>query len=166
MDVHQEEAENSQKQKEYQEHLIDDDDDDFVAGNSGNIILYIGLGMMAVGLIITFVGLGRAGFNTIELKLAGPSLVAGGMVLAIMRLLCCTVIGCVGTDEEEEILLTVDRQCENTFYKLKNKNAVQYYDLEDSVKDENVPHPTQEGGEHTKSGEIILNHTRLYVDPV
>ena len=40
-----------------------------------NIILYIGLGMVAVGLVITFVGLGDKGFKTLELQLVGPSLI-------------------------------------------------------------------------------------------
>ena len=39
------------------------------------IILYIGLGMVAVGLVITFVGLGDKGFKTLELQLVGPSLI-------------------------------------------------------------------------------------------
>ena len=33
-----------------------------------NIILYIGLGTMAIGLIITFVGIGEKGFKTIQLR--------------------------------------------------------------------------------------------------
>ena len=33
-----------------------------------NIILYIGLGTMAIGLIITFVGIGEKGFKTTQLQ--------------------------------------------------------------------------------------------------
>ena len=58
---------------------------------SGNIILYIGLGMVAIGLVTTFVGLGERGFKTIQLKLVGPSLVGCGLVLAVFRVLLCTV---------------------------------------------------------------------------
>ena len=33
----------------------------FTSSSSANIVLYVGLGMIAVGLIITFVGLGERG---------------------------------------------------------------------------------------------------------
>ena len=35
------------------------------------MVLYVGLGMVAIGLVITFVGLGDKGFQTVELKLIG-----------------------------------------------------------------------------------------------
>jgi hypothetical protein len=56
-----------------------------------NVLLYIGLGMMAVGLVITFVGLGEKGFKTTELQMIGPGLVGGGVILAILRILLCLV---------------------------------------------------------------------------
>ena len=79
------------------------------SGGKGNVILYIGLGMMAVGLVITFVGLGDKGFKTLELKLIGPSLVGCGMFFALLRILYCTVPACgktcCGRNEETEKLL-------------------------------------------------------------
>ena len=63
-------------------------------GGSANIILYIGLGMVAIGLVITFVGLGDKGFKTLELKLIGPSLVGCGVFFALLRILFCTVPSC------------------------------------------------------------------------
>ena len=66
-----------------------------VAGNDHkdnlNVLLYIGLGMVAVGLVITFVGLGEKGFRTTELQMIGPGLVGGGVMLAIFRILLCTL---------------------------------------------------------------------------
>jgi hypothetical protein len=47
--------------------------------------------MVAVGLIITFVGLGDKGFQTLELKLIGPSLVGCGMIFALLRILYCII---------------------------------------------------------------------------
>ena len=53
------------------------------------MILYTGLGIVAVGLVIMFVGLGDKGFRTLEMKLLGPSLVGGGLFLALLRILFC-----------------------------------------------------------------------------
>ena len=47
--------------------------------------------MVAVGLVITFVGLGEKGFRTLELKLMGPSLVGGGVVVTLLSILFCTL---------------------------------------------------------------------------
>ena len=41
--------------------------------------------MVAVGLVITFVGLGDKGFKTLELQLVGPSLIGCGFVFAILQ---------------------------------------------------------------------------------
>ena len=41
--------------------------------------------MIAIGLVITFVGLGDKGFKTLELKLIGPSLVGCGVFFALLR---------------------------------------------------------------------------------
>ena len=54
---------------------------DLTDGGVGNVILYCGLGMIAVGLVITVVGLGDKGFHTLELKLVGPIIVVCGGVL-------------------------------------------------------------------------------------
>lgn len=76
---------------------------------SGNVILYVGLGMVAVGLVITFVGLGDKGFKTLELKLIGPILVGGGLFFALLRILYCMVPlwgkSCCDRHEESENLL-------------------------------------------------------------
>jgi hypothetical protein len=42
---------------------------------SSNVVLYVGLGMVSIGLIITFVGVGEKGFSASELKMVGPSLI-------------------------------------------------------------------------------------------
>ena len=59
-----------------------------------NILLYVGLGTVAVGLIITFVGLGEKGFKTVQLKMIGPGLVGCGLVLTIIRVISCTLPAC------------------------------------------------------------------------
>lgn len=69
-------------------------DGSFESGGSANVILYVGLGMISVGLVITFVGLGEKGFKTLELKLIGPSLVGCGVFFALLRVLFCTVPSC------------------------------------------------------------------------
>ena len=66
---------------------------DLTDGGVGNVILYCGLGMIAVGLVITVVGLGDKGFHSLELRLLGPIVVLSGLVLAIARILVCILPG-------------------------------------------------------------------------
>ena len=47
-----------------------------------NIFLYLGLGMVAIGLVLTVVGVGEKGFRTLEMRLLGPALMVEGIVLA------------------------------------------------------------------------------------
>ena len=54
-------------------------------------MLYVGLGMAAIGLVISFVGLGDKGFKTIELRLVGPSLLGCDLFLAFLQVLYCTL---------------------------------------------------------------------------
>ena len=90
----------------------DNEDGVYVASGSANIILYVGLGMICIGLVITFVGLGDKGFRTLELKLIGPSLVGCGVFFALLRVLFCTVPSCCRacckccgkTDDKEELI--------------------------------------------------------------
>ena len=92
----------------------------YQASGSANIILYVGLGMISIGLVITFVGLGEKGFRTLELKLIGPSLVGCGVFFALLRVLFCTVPSCCracckccrkSEDTEELIYATVRLMC-------------------------------------------------------
>ena len=55
------------------------------------VLLYLGLGLVTMGLVITLVGVGDKGFTTFELKLLGPGLVSCGGVMFMVRLLVCTV---------------------------------------------------------------------------
>ena len=90
----------------------------FQSSGSANVILYVGLGMIAIGLVITFVGLGDKGFKTLELKLIGPSLVGCGVFFALLRILFCTVPSCCRScvkccsksDESEKLIKKDTRQ--------------------------------------------------------
>jgi hypothetical protein len=42
---------------------LDGEDGLYRASSSANVVLYVGLGMAAMGLVITFVGLGDKGFK-------------------------------------------------------------------------------------------------------
>ena len=64
---------------------------DIESRGSKYIMLYVGLGMAAIGLVISFVGLGDKGFKTIELRLVGPSLLGCGLSLAFLQVLYCTL---------------------------------------------------------------------------
>ena len=65
-------------------------DDEVESVKSENNIFFIGMGLFAIGLVTTFVGLGDKGFKTSELKLVGPCLAGCGIVLAALRVLLCT----------------------------------------------------------------------------
>lgn len=61
------------------------EDDDLPGGLYGhqsaaaNALLYVGLGTVAIGLVIAFVGTGEKGFKTLELRLIGPTLIGSGV---------------------------------------------------------------------------------------
>jgi hypothetical protein len=65
------------------------DDEDFLSVLRGpssfaNAFLYVGLGTIAIGLVIAFVGTGEKGFKTIELRLIGPSLI-GKLIIKLTK---------------------------------------------------------------------------------
>ena len=70
--------------------IVINPDEDMESVKSDNSILFIGMGLFAIGLVTTFVGLGDKGFKTSELKLVGPCLAGCGIVLAAVRVLLCT----------------------------------------------------------------------------
>ena len=45
--------------------------------------------MAAIGLIMSFVGLGERGFKTLELKLIGPCLLGCGLSLVVFQVVYC-----------------------------------------------------------------------------
>ena len=47
------------------------------------------MGMIAVGLVILFVGMGEKGFKTKELHIIGPSLISSGFIFCFLRILFC-----------------------------------------------------------------------------
>ena len=105
----------------------------YQASGSANIILYVGLGMISIGLVITFVGLGDKGFRTLELKLIGPSLVGCGVFFALLRVLFCTVPSCCRAcckccrkteDTEELIYATVSTKVKGNKISERNGNQV------------------------------------------
>lgn len=60
--------------------LGDSSEDDFLGALRGpssfaNAFMYVGLGTVALGLVIFFVGTGEKGFKTLELRMIGPSLI-------------------------------------------------------------------------------------------
>ena len=57
------------------------------------MILYCGVGLIMVGLVITVVGLGDKGFQSMELRLMGPIVVLCGVVVASGRIIVCLVPG-------------------------------------------------------------------------
>lgn len=84
-----------------------------------NLILYIGLGMVCLGLVVTFVGLGEKGFQTLELQLVGPSLIGCGFVFAILQIIYCTLPSflrsCCDQNEDSDKLLAEEDLCQREF---------------------------------------------------
>ncbi|XP_066997594.1 uncharacterized protein [Anabrus simplex] len=56
---------------------------------AANALLYVGLGTVAIGLVISFVGTGEKGFKTLELRLIGPSLIGSGLLCCLIRIFLC-----------------------------------------------------------------------------
>jgi hypothetical protein len=52
-------------------------------------LLYVGLGTVAIGLVISFVGTGEKGFKTLELRLIGPTLIGSGLLCCLVRIFLC-----------------------------------------------------------------------------
>ncbi|XP_069684867.1 uncharacterized protein [Periplaneta americana] len=71
------------------------DDEDYPGGLYGhqsaaaNALLYVGLGTVAIGLVISFVGTGEKGFKTLELRLIGPTLIGSGLLCCLVRIFLC-----------------------------------------------------------------------------
>nr|XP_036213843.1 uncharacterized protein LOC106619859 isoform X1 [Bactrocera oleae] len=66
-----------------------------------NTFLYVGLGTIALGLVIAFVGTGEKGFKTVELRLIGPSLIGLGFVCCMLRILFCICPShCISTNKK------------------------------------------------------------------
>ncbi|KAK7080710.1 hypothetical protein SK128_020652 [Halocaridina rubra] len=59
-----------------------------------NIVLYVGFGLITLGLILTFVGIGDHGFKSPELRLIGPSLIGCGILFCLLRLFFCSLPAC------------------------------------------------------------------------
>ncbi|CAH0667121.1 unnamed protein product [Chilo suppressalis] len=52
-------------------------------------LLYAGLGILALGLVVYFVGTGDKGFKTPALRLVGPSLIITGLACCLLRIMFC-----------------------------------------------------------------------------
>ena len=59
------------------------------SSSPANVLLYLGLGVSAVGLVIFFVGVGEKGFKSLPLQLCGPGLLGLGSVMVVLRVLLC-----------------------------------------------------------------------------
>ncbi|XP_047024123.1 uncharacterized protein LOC124633075 [Helicoverpa zea] len=68
-----------------------DGEADGVAGDTWGVarLLYAGLGTLALGLVVYFVGTGDKGFKTPALRLVGPSLIVAGLACCLLRILFC-----------------------------------------------------------------------------
>ena len=73
-------------------------DGDLERIESGNTLLFIGMGLVGIGLVTMVVGLGEKGFKTAGLRMLGPCLLIFGLLLVVFRvLLCCAQLGCYKT---------------------------------------------------------------------
>ncbi|GBP37168.1 hypothetical protein EVAR_31098_1 [Eumeta japonica] len=58
-------------------------------GGAAARLLYAGLGTLALGLVVYFVGTGDKGFKTPALRLVGPSLIVAGLACCVLRVALC-----------------------------------------------------------------------------
>ena len=82
-------------------------DGDLERIESGNTLLFIGMGLVGIGLVTMVVGLGEKGFKTVGLMMLGPSLVTFGLLLVVFRVLLCTV----GMGQERKLKLDDGNYC-------------------------------------------------------
>ena len=122
---------------------------EFDASGLATVLLYMGLGMVTVGLVITLVGVGDKGFKTFELKMVGPGLVGCGGFLAVLRILFCTVPACWG-------LLAPRRRKEDMMRETQMNQDV--YSVETmNETDEQVEDPRDNGVDTTSEIAVEVN---------
>ncbi|XP_065209131.1 uncharacterized protein LOC135837675 isoform X2 [Planococcus citri] len=56
---------------------------------AANMLLYVGLCAVALGLVIAFVGTGEKGFKTVQLRMIGPTMIGCGTFCCFLRILFC-----------------------------------------------------------------------------
>ena len=56
-------------------------------------MLYVGLGLVALGVVTMVVGVGEKGFQTVGLRLLGPGVACCGAILVASKILSCFVRG-------------------------------------------------------------------------
>ncbi|GAB6031168.1 hypothetical protein CHUAL_007972 [Chamberlinius hualienensis] len=89
-----------------------------------SVALYMGIGMFLVGLVITIVGVGESGFNTLELQLIGPCLTGMGIIVCVIRVLvCCCADKCNYCDQ-----LVIEPVLEE-----KNTKNVRNFEIENGI---------------------------------
>ena len=148
--------------------------DKLEGSSSANVILYVGLGMVCIGLIITFVGIGDKGFQTLELKLIGPSLVGCGVFFALLRILFCTVPACCAgcfscccrtkkKDESERLLAIEKLNMENSLGRTMNRERLR------TVKhpvtgDRRGPSNTKHRSAQAQDRSVYWSHSQYYTD--
>ena len=110
--------------------------------------MYTGLGLVSVGLIITFLGLGSRGFRTLEVKLLGPGLVGVGMMCVLIRIIFCY------RGKQEKQVFNIE---ENMNFKIltRSEHSPKFDSLDRKEEKKEFP-----------SGQILLNHSRMYVDTI
>ena len=70
--------------------------------------------LVAVGVVITSVGLGERGFRTLELRMVGPCLLGLGLMLVTLRLLFCSGLPCTRGQGDTQPIIMVRPRHEET----------------------------------------------------
>ncbi|XP_066956789.1 uncharacterized protein [Macrobrachium rosenbergii] len=128
-----------------------------------NIVLYVGFGLVTLGLIITFVGIGEHGFKSPELQLIGPSLIGCGVLFCLLRLFFCSVPACCN-------LCRRNKQLDEKALLSPSRETL----ADDSTEDQNIPQPLvpeedkepeeNEENEASKSAQTIRSTIPNYID--
>lgn len=75
--------------EESSDHFLDEENYETDEPNV-DILLYLGFILLAIGVIITSVGVGEKGFKTLELQMLGPTLLGLGVMFVLLRVLFCS----------------------------------------------------------------------------
>lgn len=114
------------------------DDEDFFnvyhQSAAANALLYVGLGTVAIGSVIFFVGTGEKGFKTLELRLIGPTLIACGLLCCLIRvLLCACPSTCLKRRKKTRLKNVCPHNSRYPMAKVSDRNQAKFVPIERST---------------------------------
>ena len=90
-----------------------------------NLVLYVGLGIVTLGMIFVALGEGEKGFKSQHLKMVGPAMIVVGLLLALIWIFILMLPFCLDKSELGRRMMTWGRRADKTGRQQKKKNPEQ-----------------------------------------